>query len=517
MVDSDWYTRSVTPIYKGMKLLAAWLDGTTMYRVVLYALTLISFAALTLSVAGVLAVTPLALVASFAAVLVGVAVGHSACVYVFKAPGNIESSFITGLILFLILTPESAPLPLLILAFIGAVAIALKYVVRYRLRHVFNPVALVLVLASLFGYLGAEWWVGSRYLLPIVLLAGTAVVIKTRRWPLVLTYVGVSLLTVIAVFWQPSPISELVVRHFISWPTIFFAAFMLTEPLSLPSTKRLQYAYAAVAAVLSSVPFHIGPVYGTPELALLVANLVTFVADKPARLRVTLLRKTDVGAATVEYTFASEQLVSFVPGQYMEWTLPHEKPDVRGIRRYFTIASAPGTKEVSFAVREVPQPSSWKQALSVMVPGDTLYAAQRAGDFTLDRTTEHRVFIAGGIGVTPFVSFVRSAVAAGEHLNATLFYCNKTESDIAYQDLFMAAGAVGVKLVHVLSDTAESELVHETGFITEAMLKRHVSEWASATYYISGPPGLVNAYRSLLRTMGVPRRRIVTDYFPGLA
>jgi glycine betaine catabolism B len=493
------------------------LDRTTMYRVVLYALTTIAFAALTLSVAGVLAVAPLALLLSFAVITMSAAAAHYACVMLFRAPGNVESSFITALILFLILTPDASVVGLSILALMGAGAIVLKYIVRYRLRHVFNPVALVLVLGGLFGYYGAEWWVGSRYLLPVVALAGLAVVVKTRRWPLVLTYIGVSAFAVVVVFWQLSPWSDTLVRHFLSWPTIFLAAFMLTEPLSLPGTKRLQYVYAALVGVLSSVPFHVGPLFGTPELALLVANLLTLVADKPARLRLSLVQKEEVGKGTVEYTFAIEHPVSFVPGQYLEWTLPHEKPDLRGIRRYFTIASAPLQHEVSFAVRHGEKQSSWKQVLASLAPGAILYATQRAGDFTLGTQDTKRIFIAGGIGVTPFVSMIRSAKQSGAQLNALLFYCNKTEADIAYDALLADAAAVGLTVVHVLQEPAQSDRAHEVGFITKDMLAKYEPNYVAATYYISGPPGLVGAYKKLARGLGVARRRVITDYFPGLA
>lgn len=499
------------------KYLMHWLDQTTMYRVVLYALSLIAFSALTLSVAGVLSMSPLALLVSFVAVTVGATLAHGVCVFATKAPANIESSFITAFILFLIVTPVSTLTELGVLTVLGAAAIVLKYVVRYRLRHIFNPVALVLVLAALFGYIGAEWWVGSRYLLPVVLIAGIAVVMKTRRWPLVLTYVVVSTVTVVLAFWNLSPAYDTFVRHFLSWPTIFFAAFMLTEPLSLPSTKRLQYLYAALVALLSSIPFHLGPLYGTPELALLAANVMTLVVDRPVRARLSFLRKETVGNDTVEYTFASERPLSFVAGQYLEWTLPHAKPDLRGIRRYFTIASAPGTNEVSFAVRHMNNGSSFKRALASLAPGATMYATQRAGDFTLRNDAAPQVWIAGGIGITPFVSMIRAAIDRNESLNATLFYCNKTELDIAYEPLLAEAMEKGLKVVHVLMEPAASGRAHETGFITEAMLIKYDVAPASTTFYISGPPGLVVAYKKMLRTMKVSPRRIVTDYFPGLA
>ncbi len=494
-----------------------YLDGLTMYRVVLYALSAIAFAALVLSIAGVLAVTPLALLLSCAVLVVSAVVTHVVLVRLTGAPGNIESTYITALILVLILTPVLTVGGLVMLALIGASSIALKYIVRYRLRHIFNPVALVLVLFGLTGYYGAEWWVGSRYLLPVVALAALAVVVKTRRWPLVFTYVGVSTIVTTIVFLELTPWHETMLRHFISWPTIFFAAFMLTEPLGLPSTKRLQYGYAAIAAVLSSIPFSIGPLYGTPELALLAANLFTVVADRPVRYALSFIKKETVGAGTVEYTFAADGPVRFVPGQYLEWTLPHEKPDVRGIRRYFTISSVPNQDTVSFAVRHGAVQSSFKTALASLAPGHTLYATQKAGDFIVREGALHHVLIAGGIGVTPFVSMIRATQAEGKTLSATLFYCNKTAADIAFLDLCREAEAVGVRVVHVLQDGTGSDVPFETGFITPEMIAKYVTNWRDATYYISGPPGLVDAYKKLLRRQRVSRRRVVTDYFPGLA
>jgi ferredoxin-NADP reductase len=292
---------------------------------------------------------------------------------------------------------------------------------------------------------------------------------------------------------------------------------MLTEPLGIPSRWNYQYGYALTAAAVASIPFSFGPIYGTPELALLVANLMTLVVDRPERLRLTLKHVHEVGKGTFEYVFGTAHPQHHVPGQYLEWTLPHPKPDLRGIRRYFTIASAPGGREVSFAVRHGEKQSSWKQTLETLPLGATLYATQCAGDFTLAPEAPHYVWIAGGIGVTPFVSQVRTAINKGEKLSATLFYCNRSEADIAFKPLFDEAQAIGVSVVHVLQEPATSGFPFETGFITREMILKYVPEWKTATFYISGPPGLVGAYQKLLREMGVPKRRMVTDYFPGLA
>jgi glycine betaine catabolism B len=488
-----------------------------MYRVVLYGLAAIICVAFILSILQVLWIGPTAFLVSLGVIMSTLLLTHYICVRVWKAPGNLESSLITGLILFLILTPSVLFLDLILNACIGVSAILAKYLIQYRHRHIFNPVALSLFGAGLFGYTGVEWWVGSRYVLPVVLVAGLIVVIKTRRFPLVVPYICISALVAVLSFAHSTPAVDTLVRHFISWPTLFFAAFMLTEPLGLPSTYRLQYGYVAIVGILSGVPFTVGPLHGTPELALLVGNLYTFIVDVPARLRLRLSKKREVGKNICEYSFHMDTHLTYTPGQYLEWTLPHRNPDARGIRRYFTISSAPHADELSFAVRHGEVQSTWKQALGSLPNDGVLYATQRAGDFTLRQDAPHHVWIAGGIGITPFVSMIRNALQNEQQILATLFYCNKTFEDIAFLDELNMAKQRGLTVVYMLDVSPALDFVHEKGRITEQLIHTYVSEWSEATYYISGPPPFVHTYRDLGEEMGIPSRRIVTDYFPGLA
>lgn len=496
--------------------IAQWLDRTTMYRVVLYVLTGITVAAFVLSCAHIIPPLPVELMLSLLTIGAAALLMHALLARLTGAPANIESSFITAFILFLILTPAQSLAGLLTNAAIAASAMALKYLVVYRKRHLFNPAALALLITGALGYAGVEWWVGSRYLLPVVCIAALLVVAKIRRWEIFLTYICASTaITVIASFGSEMPLAVLT-HHFLSWPTVFFAGIMLTEPLGLPSTRRLQYAFACIVAALSSIPWHIGSVYATPELALILGNLFTFVVDRPERFMLTFRERIAVGAGAFEYRFAAPHTSLHMAGQYLEWTLPHTTPDTRGIRRYFTIVSAPGTPELAFAVRHIDKQSSFKQALAALVPGAVMYATQRAGDFTVRKGTPHHVWIAGGIGITPFMSMMRDAAARSEHIPATLFNCNKTEGDILFRDELARAGDVGVTVVNVLVEKP-TFADYELGFLTVDIIKKHVPDWAAATYYISGPPPMVNAYTKLLKDMKIPRARIITDYFPGLA
>lgn len=493
------------------------LDRTTMYRVVIYALSLIVLAAFVASLLGYLYFGPLALGASLLTVLAAAQGAHQVALYLTKAPANRESSLITALIIFLIVTPSTVLTELGVVALIAAAAVWLKYLIKWRLRHIFNPAALALFLAGIFGYFGVEWWVGSRYLFPVVLLAGLAVLLKTRRTELAFVYVAVSTLVVLALSATPSTVGDVLFLHFFSWPTLFFAAFMLTEPLSLPGTRLHQNVYASIAALLGSIPFTLGPLHGTPELALLIANLYTQVVDHPVRLRLILAKKQRVGGDTVEYSFTVPKAVDFTPGQYFEWTLPHTHADQRGIRRYFTAVSAPEAEHLAFAVRHVPKGSSWKAALETMEPGDVLYATGRAGDFVLRESSVSPVFIAGGIGVTPFVSMLRSSDAVGTPLTATLFYCNRSAGDVAYDEELRGYASRGLTRIDVYQEGEEVPAGAVVGFITEALIRERVPQYLETTFYLSGPPGLVSNYKTLLKKMRVPRKQIVTDYFPGLA
>ncbi len=112
---------------------------------------------------------------------------------------------------------------------------------------------------------------------------------------------------------------------------------------------------------------------------------------------------------------------------------------------------------------------------------------------------------------------MRHARHTERNLNATLFYCNKTEADVAFGEEVRDGSVCGVKSVHVFMEAPSGAYVYEVGYITKETLEKYVTQWKEATFFISGPPGLVSAYDTLLQSLKIPSARIVTDYFPGLS
>jgi ferredoxin-NADP reductase len=373
------------------------------------------------------------------------------------------------------------------------------------------------------GYMStgsALWWVGSTYMLIGVAILAFLVVKKTRRFALFFSAVLSSFITVgILSFVNHLSLTDQLSAHLLSWPIIFFASIMITEPLSTPATRKLQVIYSLGVGTLSAIPFSFGPIYNTPQLALLVGNIFAFIVGMKERLTLYLVSKVQIARDTYEFVFKTSSKLHYIPGQYLEYVLPHAKPDSRGIRRYFTIASSPTEAELKLGIRMAPaNGSSFKKALMNMNPSQTMIASRLAGDFTMPaESTKKLVFIAGGIGITPFRSMVQYLLDTKTKRDIVIFYANKTPDDIAYSDLWSRAeNELGIKVVHVMAEVYV-DWRGESGFITADMVKKYVGDHIHATYYISGPTGMVNAYKKLLRSMSVSRSSIVTDYFPGFA
>ena len=501
-----------------LKLIEEFLDGVTMYRAVLYALVVLVISAFGLSVVDIFVYTPLELLVSLGVTTATALIVNKVFALLFKVPTNYESALITGGIIYFLFLPTIFVLELLVIALATALAVASKYILAWRKQHIVNPAAFGAFTVALLGFDPALWWVGSPLLFIPMLIVGVLVVMKVRKWTPVLSFVVVGFLvySVEAVQFGLNPITE-APAYFLSWPTLFLATIMLTEPFTMPPTKRLQCVYGGLVGVLSSTTLLSPVIAMTPELALIVGNIAMYPFTLRQKLYLTLIETKTIAANTLEFVFQKPKGLYFKAGQYLEWTLGHESPDKRGIRRYFTIASSPTEGTVNLAARFVEQGSSYKDALETFKPGDVIVASQLAGDFMLPKDDSVKcALVAGGIGVTPFRSHIKEWLDTDSSRPLDLYYCNNVEADIAYRALFETANErEHFSLIHVLSK--EEVVGMEHGYITADMIKQHTPDWQERVWYLSGPPPMVYAYTALLREMGLPRGQIVRDFFPGLA
>ena len=344
------------------------------------------------------------------------------------------------------------------------------------------------------------------------------IVRKIHRFDLVWSFTVVALATIVLTAGSGdylTPITQTLLHS----PFFFLAFVMLTEPLTMPPNWWLRVIYGTIVGFLFAPNIHLGSFYLTPEIALLTGNVFAYLVSPKGRFMLKLVEKNKLAAGVYEFVFTSDRPFSFRPGQYLEWTLGHRFADDRGNRRYFTIASSPTENTVRLGVKFYEPLSSFKRTLGTMKVNETISASQLAGDFVLPRDPKKKLaFIAGGIGVTPFRSMAQYMIDKKENRSAVLFYSNKTAAEVAYKDVFdRAAKEVGLKTVYALTNEPTQVPGMYHGQIDGALIAREVPDYKERTFYISGPHGMVDAFKKTLRDMGVPRWRVKTDYFPGFA
>lgn len=437
----------------------------------------------------------------------------------FRADTSVDSPLITALILTLIVGPHTLLAHWVVSGSIAIIAMASKYLLAWHAKHIFNPAALAVVISAILFSQGASWWIGTPLLLPLVLLGGLLIAHKIQRKRLVTVFVGAFLLfTVVdAIIQGTTAILPAVLENvLVSSPLFFFAFVILVEPATSPKAVRLQTYYGIGVAVLVVILQNVGIGYAF-LLSLLAGNLLTRIFEPSQRYKLALTNTREEAEDTRSFIFRKPQGFDFQPGQFMVWALPHKHTDDRGNRRWLTLSSSPTEEEIMITTRFAQSSSSFKQALQTLKSGDTMTATGPDGEFTLPEDSgQPLVWVAGGIGITPFRSMAKYLYDIGEKRNITLFYGNRVADDIAFkEELDEWAPTIGLQPVYTLTDSAPQDWQYEQGFIDADMIKRHAPEYQEAMFYLSGPQAMVEAFEKMLRKAGVARDQIQTDYFPG--
>lgn len=511
-----------------------WLDRTTgavtMYKLILIVLAALSALAFILSAVGLVGQAPLALLASLPVAVVSTCGGSFLAARIARVEPHLESALISALLVFFIMKPTFDPLGLAGVALAGVVAGLSKYVLAWRGRHLFNPAAIgtlvptTIVLGVLtaggpiIGLSYGTWWVGTPWMQPLVYLGAFLVLYRTQRLALGGFFIALTLVlasTVAIIGGQDA--GAAIAQAALQSPIVFFAGFMLSEPLTLPPRRRQQFLEAVVVSVLFAVPIPLlGPLSHKPAFALVVGNLIGFAFGQRRGIRLTYEGKHPLGEGTWELRFQPDRRVRFLPGQYLELTIPHRRADFRGSRRYFSIASAPtAAGPITIAITVPEKSSSFKRALLDLEPGQLVVATGVHGDFALpaDASTP-LLLVAGGIGITPFASQLAHAVDRGEDRDVTIVYQTSTPGELPYRALLEQSGARVVLFAPDAPDPLPEHWVYAgPGRVSGDRLAELVPDAARRRAFVSGPPGLVADLRRALRALGT--RRIHTDYFSG--
>jgi len=235
--------------------------------------------------------------------------------------------------------------------------------------------------------------------------------------------------------------------------------------------------------------------------------------------RTQLRRRELVAERTMAFHFERPSGFQFRAGQTLDLTLidPPET-DAEGNTRTFSITSAPQDTDLVIATRM--RNSAFKRVLASAPLGTSVDADGPMGSFTLHHNvTKPAVFLAGGIGITPFRGMIHDAVARSLAQQLWLFYSNHRPEDAAFlEDLQTVASVTpSFHFVPTMTKMAESKAPWhgETSMINREMLNRHLSTLQGSVYYIAGPPAMVTAMREMLLAAGVDEDDVRSEEFAG--
>lgn len=197
--------------------------------------------------------------------------------------------------------------------------------------------------------------------------------------------------------------------------------------------------------------------------------------------------------------------MKFQPGQFA-WLTAWNSPFADTEHPFSISSSASQPDRLTFTIKEL---GDFTEKIKTLQPGQKVYLDGPYGHFSVDRHPHAKefVFIAGGVGITPIMSTLRTLAERGDQRPLTLIYANRDwESVIFREEIEALQESLNLKLVHVLQDPPPG-WQGETGFISQELLERHLPKDRSRNrveVFLCGPPPMMDAVEATLVKLGLP-------------
>jgi ferredoxin-NADP reductase len=230
-------------------------------------------------------------------------------------------------------------------------------------------------------------------------------------------------------------------------------------------------------------------------------------------MKATFIQSTGLSDVITSFSFRPERAFTYTAGQFIDLALNGHQESGQPARRWFTLSSSPHEELLTITTRVgAAAHSDFKRALNNLAPGATVTISEPLGDFVLPKLRQTPlIFVAGGIGITPFNSMLGWLTHSGEERPINLLYSVKNEADIIFQDTFDAAKQHATIVV----EQPSAAWGGERGTLTGEMITGLDTITADALIYISGPEPFVQRLQRELRQQGVAHHQLVLDEFQG--
>ena len=217
---------------------------------------------------------------------------------------------------------------------------------------------------------------------------------------------------------------------------------------------------------------------------------------------VKIIRTEQLTHDVKRFQFEKPEGYSFIPGQATDVSVT--RPDLKSKKRPFTFTGLTSAPYLEFTIKIYPSHNGVTSAMDKLKPGDEIIIRDVWGAIAY---RGKGVFIAGGAGITPFISIFRDLREKNEVAGNTLIFANKTKADIILEQEFQKL--LGKDFINILSDEVIDGYAH--GMLSEDFLKASISDF-SRKFYVCGPPPMMTAVKSQLANLGVGKNSIVVEF-----
>lgn len=233
--------------------------------------------------------------------------------------------------------------------------------------------------------------------------------------------------------------------------------------------------------------------------------------------QVKLAGREQLAEGTVAFRFEKPAGFNFKAGQAVVLELLEPPPGEGQKRRTFSLVSAPFESALVIATRM--RDTAFKRALKTLPDGASMKLTGPIGQFKLAEAARPAVFIAGGIGITPFMSMLRQAARDRSPQKLLLLYSNRRPEDAAFlgelQELERQNSNFRLFATMTDMDKSSRKWDGETGLVEADLIRRCVGGLVAPVYYVVGPPAMVVAMQETLRGAGVAEDDIRSEEFYG--
>lgn len=216
------------------------------------------------------------------------------------------------------------------------------------------------------------------------------------------------------------------------------------------------------------------------------------------------VHKDPVADGIYSFRFRLDRPIDFIPGQFIELSIPHDQADNRGEKRWFSISSAQNNEHIEITTKiDTQSPSTYKQALQKLSENSQVSISEPMGDFILPRKNDRPIiFLLAGVGTAPAHSIISSA----PDTVCYSFITAKKRSSMPFVDFFERKSAKSY-----LFETSRGRR------LTAEHVQQSIPEtiWQNGLFFIAGPEQFCQSIKNDLSQQGVSARRCLIDYFHG--